>query len=286
MQQAEKAAAETKTQRLRHLGLELQCGIVQLQFGQRIAQRLEVVRFDRIQPGEHLRLHFLEARQSLAGRAVEQGNRVADLRGFQFLDTRNHKADLARRQAGPVHRLGRKYTHVFGQMLRAAGHEANLVLGAQTAIDHAHQHHHANIVVEPRVDNQRFQRRGFVAARLRHLLHDDFQNLGNADPGLGRRAHRLRGIQSDDVLNFNRHPVRIGGGQVDLVQYRDHFDAEIDCGVAVRHRLRFDALRRVDHQQRAFARRQRARHFVREVHMTWCIDQIQPIRLAILRLVA
>ena len=55
------------------------------------------------------------------------------------------------------------------------------------------------------------------------------------------------------------HARRVGRRQVDLVEHRHDLDALLDRGVAVGDRLRLDALRRVDHQQRAFARRERAR---------------------------
>ncbi len=45
-----------------------------------------------------------------------------------------------------------------------------LSLGCKHAVDHPHQHHHADVVVEPRIDDQRLQRRVLVAARRRHLL--------------------------------------------------------------------------------------------------------------------
>ncbi len=47
----------------------------------------------------------------------------------------------------------------------------------------------------------------------------------------------------------------------------------------VRHRLRFHSLRRIDHQQRAFARREAARNFVGKIDVPRGIEQIQPIGL-------
>ena len=63
VQQAEKAAPEAETQRLRDLGLEMQGRVVQLQLGERVAQRLVLVRLHRVEPGEHLRFDLLEAGQ-------------------------------------------------------------------------------------------------------------------------------------------------------------------------------------------------------------------------------
>ena len=48
----------------------------------------------------------------------------------------------------------------------------------------------------------------------------------------------------------------VGVRQIDLVDHRNDGEALFVREVNVGHRLRFDALRRVDDQQRAFTRRQ------------------------------
>ena len=75
----------------------------------------------------------------------------------------------------------------------------------------------------------------------------------------------------------------VGAGQIDLVDDRNDFETVVDREVSVGQRLRFDALRRIDHQQRAFARGQRARDFVGEIHVAGSVDQVELIGLAILR---
>ncbi len=59
----------------------------------------------------------------------------------------------------------------------------------------------------------------------------------------------------------------VGVRQVDLVDDRDELEALLLGEVDVGHRLRLDALRGIDDEQRAFARGQRARDFVGEVHV-------------------
>ena len=49
----------------------------------------------------------------------------------------------------------------------------------------------------------------------------------------------------------------------------------VEREVQIRERLRFDALRRIDDEDGAFARGKRARHFVREIDMPGRIDQIE-----------
>ena len=56
--------------------------------------------------------------------------------------------------------------------------------------------------------------------------------------------------------------VRLRARQVDLVDDRDDLEVVLDREVGVGQRLRLDALRGVDQQQRALARGQRPRHLV------------------------
>ena len=55
--------------------------------------------------------------------------------------------------------------------------------------------------------------------------------------------------------------------------------------IGVGERLRFDALRGIDHEQRAFTRLQAARNLVGEVDVARRVDQVELILLAVLRLV-
>ena len=75
----------------------------------------------------------------------------------------------------------------------------------------------------------------------------------------------------------------IGVRQIDLVDHRNDREALFVREMHVRHRLRFHALRRIDDQQRALARRQTARNFVGKIDVPRRIEQIQPIGLARLR---
>ena len=71
--------------------------------------------------------------------------------------------------------------------------------------------------------------------------------------------------------------------QVDLVDDRDDLEVVVDREIGVGQRLRLDALRRVDEQQRAFAGGQRARDFVAEVDVAGRVDQVEDVGLAVRR---
>src|SRR5690606_12226325 len=65
--------------------------------------------------------------------------------------------------------------------------------------------------------------------------------------------------------------------------YRHDFEALLDSGITVRYRLRLDALRRIDHQQRTFTGSQRTADFVMEVHVTGGIDEVELVGLTVFR---
>ena len=90
------------------------------------------------------------------------------------------------------------------------------------------------------------------------------------------------GVDADHGLDLGLGLFDVGGGQVDLVDHRHHFQALLDGGVAVGDRLRFHALGRIDHQQRAFAGGQRAADFVGEVDVAGGVDEVQLVGLAVL----
>ena len=76
----------------------------------------------------------------------------------------------------------------------------------------------------------------------------------------------------------------LGGGEVDLVDHRHDLMVVLDRLVDVGQRLRLDALRRVDHQQRALAGGEAARDFIGEVDVAGRVHQVELIGLAVRRL--
>jgi hypothetical protein len=104
-------------------------------------------------------------------------------------------------------------------------------------------------------------------------------------PVLAEISDGVRGVDADHVLDLLLDALGLGGGQVDLVEDRDDLVVVVDRLIDVGERLRLDALRGVDHQQRAFAGGQRARDLVGEVDMAGRVHQVELIGLAVLGLV-
>ena len=88
-------------------------------------------------------------------------------------------------------------------------------------------------------------------------------------------------VEADDLLDLLRARLRVGGGQVDLVDHRHDLMVVLDRLIDVGQRLRLDALRRVDHQQRAFAGGEAAADFIGEVDVAGRVHQVELIGLAV-----
>ena len=285
MQEAEEAAAKAESERLRHLGFVLQRGIVQFQLVQRIAQPVVVVGFDRIQSGEYLRLDHLETGQRCRRRTFGQGYGVAYLGCLEFLDAGDDKTHLPRDQPLACLRLRREHADLLAQVHGVRGHQQDPVFRAQRPVDHPHQHHHADIVVEPGIDDESLERRRRIAFGRRDARNHCLEYILHALAGLGADAQRVLGVDADHIFDLAYRPLRISRRQVDFVQHRHDLDTLLDRGIAVRHGLRFHALRRVDHQHRPFAGRERARHLVGKVDVSRGVDQVEVIDLAVACLV-
>lgn len=59
-------------------------------------------------------------------------------------------------------------------------------------------------------------------------------------------------IEADDLFDLVDHHLRLGLGQIDLVQDRQHFQILFDGRIAVGHGLGFHALGCIHHQQGPF----------------------------------
>ena len=88
-------------------------------------------------------------------------------------------------------------------------------------------------------------------------------------------------VEADDLLDLAARLLGLRARQIDLVDDRDDLEVVLDREVGVGERLRLDALRRVDQQQRAFARGERPRHLVREVDVARRVDQVEDVLLAV-----
>ena len=105
-------------------------------------------------------------------------------------------------------------------------------------------------------------------------MEDGVHELGHALAGLGRDQQDVLGGEAEHLFDLLGVALGLGGRQVDLVEHRHDLEVALERQVAVGEGLGLDALRGVDEQHHALARRQRARHLVAEVDVAGRVDEV------------
>ena len=110
---------------------------------------------------------------------------------------------------------------------------------------------------------------------------DRFQDLLDAASFLRAGEDGGGAVEPDDLLELTPRLLRLGAGQIDLVDDRNDLEVVFDGEIRVGECLCLHALRRVDEEQCALARRQRSRDLVAEVHVARRVDQVEDVLLAV-----
>ena len=275
VQQAQEAAAEAEAQRHRGLRLVDERRVVELELVERVAQLRVLGVVDREQAGVHHRLRIAVARQRFGGALGGGGDRIADLGLAHVLRAGDHVADLA-----GTERLGRCHVRADHADLdrivgHADAHHVQLLAAAQLAVDHADVGHDATVRVVHRIEDQRAGRGVRIALGGGHVHHDLVEQVGHALAGFAGDPQHVRRLAADQAGDLLGVLVRLGAGQVDLVEHGDDGQIVVDGHVQVREGLRLDTLRGVDEQHRALAGGQRAGDLVGEVHMARGVDHAE-----------
>ncbi len=182
-------------------------------------------------------------------------------------------------------RLGREDTDPVDLMDGARAHHLHLHALLEHALAHPQQGDDAEIGIVPAIDDQGLQGGGGIALGRRQAVDHGLQHGVDAKPGLGRDHQGVGGVEADDVLDLLLDPVGLGRRQVDLVQDRHDLVVGLDRLVRIGQGLRLDPLARIDQQQRALARAERAADLVGEVDMARRVDEVEDVVPAVLRLV-
>ena len=77
-------------------------------------------------------------------------------------------------------------------------------------------------------------------------LIDPRHDADEIAPGSDRPVDRAR-VNIEGLLHFGHQIERGPARQVHLVEHREHFNIQINSGIAVCYRLSFDSLRCIDH---------------------------------------
>ena len=132
-----------------------------------------------------------------------------------------------------------------------------------------------------RVEDQGARGTADITRGSRHPLDNSVQDLFSAGAVFGGDVENLVFAEPECLLNLGGDPLRLSLGQVYLVHYRDEVQVVFHGQQGVGDGLGFDALAGVNHQQSALAGGQRAGDLVAEIHVAWCVDEIELVYLAI-----
>ena len=124
-----------------------------------------------------------------------------------------------------------------------------------------------------------------VALRRRDALDHRLQHRRHALAGLGRDLQDVGTRAADDAGDLVGPLLRLGAGQVDLVEHRDDLQVVLERKESVGQSLRLHPLRGVDHQDGSLAGGQAPRDLVGEVHVARGVDEVELVLLAVLGVV-
>ena len=246
-----------------------------MQLRQRLAQQRVVGRLRRVEAGEDHRFGTAIAGQRRRRPLRPRRDRVAHANVAHVLQPRRHVAHLARREARQRRQLRPEGAELHRLEAPPRRQQPQRRLALQRPVHDPQVGDRPLVGVVLGVEDQRPQRRLHCAGRRRHPLYDRLQQPLDPLTRLGGDEQQLLLREANRVHEFAPHLLRPRHLQVDLVDHRDHREILAQRQVDVGQRLRLDARRRVDHQERALRRRQAARNLVAEVHVPRRVDQVE-----------
>ena len=169
--------------------------------------------------------------------------------------------------------------------LSTGRHHAHLHARFHVTVHQAHINDNALVRVVLAVKDQRTQRRVRVAGRCRDVGYDALEHLMNIQANLCRNLGCILGRNADDILDFLLDALRVGCGQVNLIDNRYNLQIVLKGKVGIAQRLCLDALCGIYDQQCALARGERTRNLIIKVDVTRGVDEVHVIDLAVVRLV-
>ena len=278
MQQTQEAAAEAKAQGNGAFHFVAHGSVVELQLFQGIPQILVLGAVGGVNAGEHHGLHRPVTRQRLRSGIFHRGDGIAHLGIGNGFDGSGDVAHFSGSQGiQGAQSCGSHGTHLHHLINRAGGHHFNIHAGLDGALLDPGVDDDTPVRIILAVKNQCLQRRFPVAGGSGNVFDNHFQHAVNIDAILGGDFRGILGGDADNVLHLGFDFRRAGGGQVDFVDHRQHFQPCVNGKVGIGQGLGFHTLGSVHHQHRAFAGGKRAGHLIVKVHMARGVDQVQGV---------
>ena len=285
VKQPQETDAEAKAKGHGGLGRPGERRVVHVELVEGVAEVLVLLGVHGEETGVDHRLGLAISRAGRGAGADGVGDGVAHAHALRILEAGDHIAHLAHGQL--VDRcLGRAlHAHAVAEEVLVLLHHVQLVVLADVAVKDAHRGHHTAILVKVRVEDEGLERGVSVSRGRGDEEHDGLEQVVDAFAGLTGDAHGVVGGDGKVLLDLGLDLVGMGARQVDLVDGRHDVELGVHGEVGVGDGLRLDALRGVDHEHRALARRERAGDLVGEVDVTRRVDEVELVGLPVVGVV-
>ena len=112
-------------------------------------------------------------------------------------------------------------------------------------------------------------------------MHYSLEQIFHADTRFAARQNRVIGDDCQAIFNLALHALGLGRGKVDFVDEWNNLEVSVHGHHGIGDRLSLNALRGVNHEHRAFARRKASAHFIGEVDVAWGVDKVELVLLTI-----
>ena len=212
---------------------------------------------------------------------MAQGQGIADADIPNGLDAGDDVADRPGGQSvGPL-ALEPTVADLMHRVLAPGVHESHPIAGGEGTVADPAREHDSPIDVVLGIEHQGLQGRLRLSGRGRQALHDSLEHPVDANPVLRRDGQGGKRIEPEILVDLLEHPVHVRRRKIDLVDHRQQLEVVLEGQIQVGDCLRLDPLGRVDDDDRAVARHQRAPHLVGEVHVTRGVNQVQPAGLPV-----
>ena len=172
--------------------------------------------------------------------------------------------------------------HFHQRELGPGGHHLDGVAGLDGALEHADVDDNALVAVVDAVKDQGLEGSIRVTGGGGNIADHPLQHLINVQAGLGRDAGCIHAGQADHILHLLGHLVRVGAGQVDLVQDGYQLQIVLQRHVGVGQRLGLHTLGGIHHQNGTLTGGQTAADLVGKVHMARGVDEVELVGFAVL----
>ena len=96
-------------------------------------------------------------------------------------------------------------------------------------------------------------------------MNDSFENIVDAEAAFGADGKRVMRGNREHVFNLFFHKLDLCGREIDFVDYRENGEVVTRGEKRIGDRLRFNALRGIDDEERAFAGGQGAGNFIGKI---------------------